>query len=157
MIPCLDSCRLRYWGQILGTPKTNADVATAPNANPRTHRIALPSRPLQQKTMPCKLSAFHADGSLATRLTYFELPFVRIAGRIQVMPKGGLSEQARRRPLAIAKDADLRIRSPKTKFGPDVTPDSSSVSSRRVAGTLDPRHCLGGPQWNANTRAAESF
>src|ERR1022692_983401 len=51
--------------------------------------------------------------------------------------KGGA--KARRRVLEIANDADLRVRAPKAKFGPDVTLDPKLSVSRKVASALDPR------------------
>jgi hypothetical protein len=39
----------------------------------------------------------------------------RIAWRIQALAEGGLSERARLRAMAIANDADLRIRAPKRR------------------------------------------
>ena len=65
--------------------------------------------------------------------------FRRIAWRIQALAEGGLSERARRRALEIANDADLRLRAPQARFGPDVTPDPKLSVSRRVANALDPR------------------
>jgi hypothetical protein len=82
--------------------------------------------------------------------------FRRIAWRIQALAEGGLSERAHRRALEIANDADLRIRAPRTKFGPDVTLDPNLSVSRKVAGALDPRCRRRDPTWNANTRADES-
>jgi hypothetical protein len=65
-----------------------------------------------------------------SRSNHKQFLFRRIAWRIQALAEGGLSERARRRALEIANDADLRIRAPKTKFGPDVTLDPTlSVSS----------------------------
>jgi hypothetical protein len=60
-----------------------------------------------------------------SRSNHKQFLFRRIAWRIQALAEGGLSERARRRALEIANDADLRIRAPKTKFGPDVTLDPS--------------------------------
>jgi hypothetical protein len=65
--------------------------------------------------------------------------FRRIAWRIQANAEGGLSERARRRALEIANDADLRIRAPKTKFGPDVVLDPKLSESRKGVPALDPR------------------
>ena len=66
--------------------------------------------------------------------------FRRIAWRIQAIAEGGLSERARRRALEIANDADLRIRAPKTTFGPDVTLDPKLSVSRKVnQAASDPR------------------
>ena len=58
-----------------------------------------------------------------SRSNHRQFLFRRIAWRIQALAEGGLSERACRRAMEIAKDADLRIRAPKTKFGPDVTLD----------------------------------
>ena len=74
-----------------------------------------------------------------SRSNHKQFLFRRIAWRIQALAEGGLSERARRRALEIANDADLRIRAPKTKFGPDVTLDPKLSVSRKVAGALDPR------------------
>ncbi|MCL4488398.1 MAG: DUF2924 domain-containing protein [Chloroflexi bacterium] len=43
----------------------------------------------------------------------------RIAWRIQALAEGGLSERARLRAMAIANDADLRIRAPKRRSDPN--------------------------------------
>jgi len=43
------------------------------------------------------------------------------------------------RALEIANDADLRIRAPKTRFGPDVTFDPKLSVSRKVSSASDPR------------------
>ena len=74
-----------------------------------------------------------------SRSNHRQFLFRRIAWRIQALAEGGLSERARRRALEIANDADLRIRAPKTKFGPDVTLDPKLSVSRKVASALDPR------------------
>ena len=41
--------------------------------------------------------------------------------------------------MEIANDADLRIRAPKAKFGPDATLDPKLSVSRKVTNALDPR------------------
>jgi len=74
-----------------------------------------------------------------SRSNHRQFLFRRIAWRIQALAEGGLSERARRRALEIANDADLRIRAPKTKFGPDVTLDPKLSVSRKVPRALDPR------------------
>ena len=74
-----------------------------------------------------------------SRSNHKQFLFRRIAWRIQALAEGGLSERARRRALEIANDADLRVRAPKTKFGPDVTLDPKLSVSRKVASALDPR------------------
>ena len=74
-----------------------------------------------------------------SRSNHKQFLFRRIAWRIQAIAEGGLSERARRRALEIANDADLRIRAPKTRFGPDVTLDPKLSVSRKVAGASDPR------------------
>src|ERR1017187_6602927 len=74
-----------------------------------------------------------------SRSNHKQFLFRRIAWRIQALAEGGLSERARRRALELANDADLRIRAPKTKFGPDVTLDPTLSVSRKVASALDPR------------------
>ena len=73
-----------------------------------------------------------------SRSNHRQFLFRRIAWRIQALAEGGLSERARRRALEIANDADLRLRAPKTNFGPDVTLDPKLSVSRKV-GALDPR------------------
>ena len=75
----------------------------------------------------------------ASRSNHKQFLFRRIAWRIQANAEGGLSERARRRALEIANDADLRIRAPKTKFGPDSTLDPKLSVSRKVTSALDPR------------------
>ena len=74
-----------------------------------------------------------------SRSNHKQFLFRRIAWRIQANAEGGLSERARRRALEIANDADLRIRAPKNKFGPDVTLDPKFSIGRKVAGALDSR------------------
>ena len=73
-----------------------------------------------------------------SRSNHRQFLFRRIAWRIQANAEGGLSERARRRALEIANDADLRIRSPKAKFGPDITLDPKVSVSRKV-GAIDSR------------------
>lgn len=73
-----------------------------------------------------------------SRSNHKQFLFRRIAWRIQALAEGGLSERARRRALEIANDADLRIRAPRTRFGPDYAMDPKLSVSRKVAG-LDPR------------------
>src|ERR1700688_3752028 len=74
-----------------------------------------------------------------SRSNHKQFLFRRIAWRIQAIAEGGLSERARRRALEIANDADLRVRAPKPKFGPDVALDAKLSVSRKVATALDPR------------------
>lgn len=74
-----------------------------------------------------------------SRSNHKQFLFRRIAWRIQAIAEGGLSERARRRALEIANDADLRIRAPKSRFGPDVTLDPRLSVSRKVANASDPR------------------
>ena len=74
-----------------------------------------------------------------SRSSHRQFLFRRIAWRIQAIAEGGLSERARRRALEIANEADLRIRAPKTKFGPDTTLDPKLSVSRKVTSALDPR------------------
>jgi hypothetical protein len=74
-----------------------------------------------------------------SRSSHKQFLFRRIAWRIQAIAEGGLSERARSRALEIANDADLRIRAPKPKFGPDVALDPKLSVSRKVASALDPR------------------
>ena len=73
-----------------------------------------------------------------SRSNHKQFLFRRIAWRIQALAEGGLSERVRRRALEIANDADLRIRPPRTQFGPDVALDPKLSVSRKVA-ALDPR------------------
>jgi hypothetical protein len=74
-----------------------------------------------------------------SRSNHKQFLFRRIAWRIQALAEGGLSERARRRALEIANDADLRIRAPKSKFGPDVALDPKLSVTRKVGLALDPR------------------
>jgi hypothetical protein len=74
-----------------------------------------------------------------SRSNHKQFLFRRIAWRIQAIAEGGLSERARRRALEIANDADLRIRAPKTRFGPGVTLDPKISVSRKLASASDPR------------------
>jgi hypothetical protein len=57
----------------------------------------------------------------------------RIAWRLQMLAEGDLSERARQRALAIAKDADLRVQIPKEWIG-----SQPSVPSRK-GGSKDRR------------------
>jgi hypothetical protein len=82
--------------------------------------------------------------------------FRRIARRIQALAEGGLSERARRRALEIANDADLRIRAPKTKFGPDVTLDPVSAQAIETA-ILDSIRRIGTDPMLAEAVAAEAL
>ena len=66
----------------------------------------------------------------------------RIAWRIQANALGGLSERARQRALAIADDADLRIRAPKNFLRSPV--DQMRTAEARVDPGLDPRLPLPG-------------
>ena len=66
----------------------------------------------------------------------------RIAWRIQANALGGLSERARQRALAIADDADLRIRAPKNFLRSPV--DQMRTTEARVDPGLDPRLPLPG-------------
>ena len=52
-----------------------------------------------------------------SRSNHKQFLFRRIAWRIQALAEGGLSDRARRRAPAIANDADLQIRAPRTMFG----------------------------------------
>ena len=81
-----------------------------------------------------------------SRSNHRQFLFRRIAWRIQALAEGGLSERAHRRALEIANDADLRIRAPKAKFGPDITLDPKlSV----IEGGRRPRCCRRRePTWN---------
>jgi len=74
-----------------------------------------------------------------SRSSHKQFLFRRIAWRIQAIAEGGLSERARRRALEIANDANLRVRAPKAKFGPDATLDPKLSVSRKVTSALDPR------------------
>ncbi len=58
-------------------------------------------------------------------------------------PEGGLFERARRRALEIANDADLRIRSPRTRFEEGVALDPKLSATRKVA--CAPDHFLRKP------------
>jgi hypothetical protein len=73
-----------------------------------------------------------------SRSNHKQFLFRRIAWRIQALAEGGLSERARRRALEIADDADLRIRAPRTRLGPDTALDPKLSVSRKVA-VFDPR------------------
>ena len=89
-----------------------------------------------------------------SRSSHKQFLFRRIAWRIQALAEGGLSERARRRALEIANDADLRIRAPKAKFGPDATldpklsvtqGDQRSRSAAPAAGNLSRTRIQGPP------------
>src|ERR1700683_3923011 len=74
-----------------------------------------------------------------SRSNHKQFLFRRIAWRMQANAEGGLSERARRRALEIANDADVRIRAPKAKFGPDATLDPKLSVTRKVVSASDPR------------------
>jgi hypothetical protein len=54
-----------------------------------------------------------------TRSSHKKYLFRRIAWRLQALADGELSERARKRALALANDADLRIRAPQRFFERD--------------------------------------
>lgn len=60
-----------------------------------------------------------------TRAGNKDFPFKRIAGRIQSVAEGDLSERARRQADALARDADIRT----TPRPPKVSPDRDRASS----------------------------
>src|ERR1035441_1488540 len=71
-----------------------------------------------------------------SRSNHKDFLFRRIAWRLQANAEGGLSERARRRALEIANDADLRIRAPKDREGPE-TAQRTEVGA--VGGSRDSR------------------
>jgi len=65
----------------------------------------------------------------------------RIAWRIQSMEEGGISERARKRALALANDADLRVQAPRrTKESPlDAADEHGSPGTSPHSPGRDPR------------------
>ena len=74
-----------------------------------------------------------------TRGHHKQFLFRRMAWRLQALAEGGLSERAKRRALAIANDADLRLRAPRCRFGQDISIDPRLSVTRKVARDLDAR------------------
>ena len=60
--------------------------------------------------------------------------FRRVAWRLQALAYGDLSEQARRQALALAQDADLRIKAPAHLVGSAQGTLEATLTSRRKAG-----------------------
>jgi hypothetical protein len=65
----------------------------------------------------------------------------RIAWRLQALSEGDLSERARRRAQELARDADLRLPSPRSKSATTTSPGPVSVAAqvdpwRRPPGTI---------------------
>ncbi len=96
-----------------------------------------------------------------SRSNHKQFLFRRIAWRIQAIAEGGLSERARRRALEIANDADLRVRAPKTTFGPDAK--ISDLAQKRLFSTTflsmfyARRVEQGGSGWNQRALASSKL
>ena len=69
-----------------------------------------------------------------SRSNHKQFLFRRVAWRLQALTYGDLSEQARRRALMIAQDADLRIKAPAHLVGPAQRVLEPTLTSRRKAG-----------------------
>jgi hypothetical protein len=69
-----------------------------------------------------------------SRSNHKQFLFRRVAWRLQALAYGDLSEQARRQALAIAQDADLRIKAPANLVGSAQRVLEPTLTSRRKAG-----------------------
>jgi hypothetical protein len=69
-----------------------------------------------------------------SRSNHKQFLFRRIAWRLQALAYGDLSEKARRQALALAQDADLRIKAPAHLVGSAQTVLKATLTSRRKAG-----------------------
>jgi hypothetical protein len=72
-----------------------------------------------------------------SRSNHKQFLFRRVAWRLQALAYGDLSEQARQRALALAQDADLRIKAPAYLVGPAQAILEATLTSRRKAGRDD--------------------
>jgi hypothetical protein len=72
-----------------------------------------------------------------SRSNHKQFLFRRVAWRLQALAYGDLSEQARQRALALAQDADLRIKAPAYLVGPAQGILEATLASRRKAGRDD--------------------
>lgn len=63
----------------------------------------------------------------------------RVAWRLQELAEGDLSERARQRALAIANDADLRIRPPRNFLKPTSDDEADRTVVSRLQGSKDER------------------
>lgn len=102
-----------------------------------TTRIRQEIESLRQTTVGQLKDNYREVFSEETRSNHKQIPFRRIAWRIQANAWDGLSERARQRALEIANDANLRIRAPKNflKEGPD----ERRTIEACVPPTADPR------------------
>ena len=69
-----------------------------------------------------------------SRSNHKQFLFRRVAWRLQALAYGDLSEQARRQALALAQDADLRIKAPAHLVGSAPRVLEPTLTSRRKAG-----------------------
>ena len=72
-----------------------------------------------------------------SRSNHKQFLFRRVAWRLQALAYGDLSEQARQRALALAQDADLRIKAPAYLVSPAQEILEATLTSRRKAGRDD--------------------
>lgn len=78
------------------------------------------------------------------RSNHKDFLFKRIAWRMQAVADGGLSERARQRAMALANDADLRIRAPKDAFADTPAADTGHAVTAGVDGGGDARLPMAG-------------
>src|SRR5438552_13510740 len=69
---------------------------------------------LRQQTVGQLKIKYRAVFGWESRSNHKQFLFRRIAWRLQANAEGGLSERARQRALALAEEADLRIRAPES-------------------------------------------
>jgi hypothetical protein len=69
-----------------------------------------------------------------SRSNHKQFLFRRVAWRLQALAYGELSEQARRQALALAQDADLRIKAPRHLVGTPEQVLQPTLRSRRKPG-----------------------
>src|SRR6266571_6959226 len=69
-----------------------------------------------------------------SRSNHKQFLFRRVAWRLQALEYGELSEEARRQALALAQDADLRIKAPRHLVGTSQQVLQPTIRSRRKPG-----------------------
>jgi hypothetical protein len=69
-----------------------------------------------------------------SRSNHKQFLFRRVAWRLQALAYGDLSDEARRQALALAQDADLRIKAPRHLVGTPQQVLQSTLRSRRKPG-----------------------
>ena len=71
----------------------------------------------------------------------FHKDFLRqcIAWRIQARAEGDLSERAKRRAEELANDTELRVRTPRKTFEPDIVLEKAKTATSQISNARDPR------------------